>query len=133
MCVALSFVLFLPLSSTLPAEEDEQTLLPLDHLQPSQLPACPVAIADSRKHIDSIASQLGVENKLSDRWESQLLFRQSQGIQASNGREVSIAPTTPATQPPRLEHTFAPRPRFCTIACAARLLHPAQVGAQHHP
>ena len=81
-------VLLLPLFSALPAEEEAQTLLPLEHKQPRQLPKCPGAIADSRKDIDSIASQLGVENKLSDRWESQLLFRQSQGIKASNGREL---------------------------------------------
>ena len=87
----LTVVLSLPLWSALPAEEDEQSLLPLGYTQPSQTPECTAAIADSRKHIDSIAWQLGVENKLSDRGESQLLFRQSQGLRASNGREVRTA------------------------------------------
>jgi hypothetical protein len=101
-----ALVILLPLLSALPAEDDEQTLLPLEHTQPRQLPNCPAAIADSRKHVDSIASQLGVENKLSDRWESQPLFRQSQGIKASNGREVRTAPATPASRH-NASHTFA--------------------------
>ena len=111
--------LLLPLLSALPAEEDEQVLLPLEHKQPSQLPKCTAAIADSRNHIDSIASQLGVENKLSDRWESQPLFRQSQGLKASNGREVRTAPATPATTPAT---TTLTRAILCTtITCAQSL------------
>ena len=118
-------VLSLPLWSALPAEEDEQSLLPLG----SQTSECTAAIADSRKHIDSIAWQLGVENKLSDRWESQLLFRQLQGLRASNGREVRTAPATPATTTTAFPQPFLHRHNLCTIARAARLLHSAQVGA----
>ena len=125
----LTVVLSLPLWSALPAEEDEQSLLPLGYTQPSQTSECTAAIADSRKHIDSIAWQLGVENKLSDRWESQLLFRQSQGLRASNGREVRTAPATPATTATAFPQPFLHRHNLCTIARAARLLHSAQVGA----
>ena len=121
-------VLSLPLWSALPAEEDEQSLLPLGYTT-GQSSECTAAIADSRKHIDSIAWQLGVENKLSDRWESQLLFRQSQGLRASNGREVRTAPATPATIATALPQPFLHRHNLCTIARAARLLHSAQVGA----
>ena len=130
LTVLLTVVLSLPLWSALPAEEDEQSLLPLGYTQqPSQTSECTAAIADSRKHIDSIAWQLGVENKLSDRWESHPLFRQSQGLRASNGREVRTAPATPATTATAFPQPFLHRHNLCTIARAARLLHSAQVGA----
>ena len=70
---------------------DAAALLPrqqIEHVQPKALPACATAITNSRQQIDLIASKLGVENKLSDIWESQLLFRQAQGLRMTNGREL---------------------------------------------
>ena len=113
-----ALALLLPLFSALPAEEEEQTLQPLGHLQPKQLPACSAALAESRKDLDSIASLLGVENKLSDLWEGQLLFRQSQGLQASNGREVRTSSEKLVSDPPcslrhRLRHGSSSK--YCAI------------------
>ena len=58
------------------------------HTPPKALPACADAVSNSRQQIDEIAAKLGVENKLTDTWESQLLYRQAQGLRASNGKEL---------------------------------------------